>query len=67
MARTLPLLGKILCWLGFHDFHVVGKSFVGSEGGIISTKYPDSEKACAKDADYPRPNIRCDWNRVAVA
>ncbi len=34
MARTLPLLSKLLCWLGFHDFHVVGKSFVGSKGGI---------------------------------
>jgi len=34
VARTLPLLGKLLCWLGFHDFHVVGKSFVGSRGGV---------------------------------
>ncbi len=23
----LPGLGKLLCWLGFHDFYVVRKSF----------------------------------------
>ncbi len=27
MARALTLLGKLLCWLGFHDFHVISRSF----------------------------------------
>ena len=27
MARTSELLGKLLCWLGFHDFQLVSKSF----------------------------------------
>jgi hypothetical protein len=29
-----PLLGKILCWLGFHDFHIIKESFSFGGGGI---------------------------------
>ncbi len=30
----IPLLGKILCWLGFHDFHIIRESFSFGGGGI---------------------------------
>jgi len=33
MVKLPPLLGRILCWLGLHDFRVVSKSFgFGTEG-----------------------------------
>ncbi len=35
MARNLPLLGKLLCWLGFHDFYVVSKSFEFRAGEAV--------------------------------
>jgi hypothetical protein len=28
------LLGKILCWLGFHDFRIISESFSFGGGGI---------------------------------
>jgi len=28
------LFGKVLCWLGFHDFHVIEGSFSFGGGGI---------------------------------
>ena len=28
------LLGKILCWLGFHDFRIINESFSFGGGGI---------------------------------
>ncbi len=28
------LFGSILCWLGFHDFHVITESFSFGGGGI---------------------------------
>ena len=28
------LLGKILCWLGFHDFRLISESFSFGGGGI---------------------------------
>ena len=35
MARTLPLLGKLLCWLGFHDFHVISRSYEFRTGEAV--------------------------------
>ncbi len=35
MARTLPLLGKFLCWLGFHDFRVISRSFEFRTGEAV--------------------------------
>jgi hypothetical protein len=33
MVKLPPLLGQFLCWLGFHDFRVVSKTFeFGTEG-----------------------------------
>jgi hypothetical protein len=33
MAHLPPLLGKILCWLGIHDFRVVNVTFgFGTDG-----------------------------------
>ncbi len=33
MVKLPPLLGRILCWLGFHDFRVVNVTFqFGTEG-----------------------------------
>jgi len=34
MPDTKTLLGRILCWLGFHDFEVIRESFSFSGGGI---------------------------------
>ncbi len=35
MPKVLTLLGRVLCWLGFHDFRVIDKAFeFGREGGI---------------------------------
>ncbi len=31
------LLGRILCWIGFHDFHVIDASFSFGEGGEVET------------------------------
>jgi hypothetical protein len=30
----IPLFGKILCWLGFHDFYIISESFSFGGGGI---------------------------------
>ncbi len=30
----IPLFGKILCWLGFHDFDIISESFSFGGGGI---------------------------------
>jgi hypothetical protein len=33
MVQLPPLLGRILCWLGFHDFRVVNVTFgFGTDG-----------------------------------
>ena len=33
MVKLPPLLGRILCWFGLHDFRLVSKSFgFGTEG-----------------------------------
>ncbi len=33
MVKLPPLIGKYLCWLGFHDYRVVSKEFeFGNEG-----------------------------------
>lgn len=33
MVKLPPLLGRFLCWLGFHDFRIVSKTFgFGTEG-----------------------------------
>jgi hypothetical protein len=33
MVKLPPLLGRFLCWLGFHDFRVVNVTFgFGSDG-----------------------------------
>ena len=34
MSKTPSLIGNLLCWLGFHDFHVITESFSFSGGGI---------------------------------
>jgi len=35
MSLLPPLLGRLLCWLGFHDFRVVDRAFeFGAGGGI---------------------------------
>ena len=35
MSRLPSLLGRLLCWLGFHDFRVIDKTFeFGGGGGI---------------------------------
>ena len=31
------LLGRILCWIGFHDFHVIGADFSFGQGGEVET------------------------------
>ncbi len=31
------LLGRILCWIGFHDFHVIDASFSFGQGGDVET------------------------------
>ncbi len=35
MARTLTLLDKLLCWLGFHDFHVISRAFEFRAGAAV--------------------------------
>ncbi|GMR20616.1 MAG: hypothetical protein BMS9Abin36_1212 [Gammaproteobacteria bacterium] len=35
MSKLPALLGLILCWLGFHDFRVIDKTFgFGAGGGV---------------------------------
>ncbi|MFQ5760684.1 MAG: hypothetical protein ACE5HM_06890 [Acidiferrobacterales bacterium] len=35
MPKLPPLLARLLCWLGFHDFRVISKTFeFGAGGGI---------------------------------
>lgn len=35
MSRLLSLLGRLLCWLGFHDYRVIDKTFgFGAGGGV---------------------------------
>jgi hypothetical protein len=35
MLKLPPLLARLLCWLGFHDFRVISKTFeFGAGGGI---------------------------------
>ncbi len=31
------LLGRILCWIGFHDFRVIDASFSFGQGGEVET------------------------------
>ena len=33
MPKLPPLLGRLLCWFGFHDFRVVDRSFGFGAGG----------------------------------
>lgn len=35
MSMFTPLLGRLLCWLGFHDFRVVDRAFEFGAGGAI--------------------------------
>ncbi|WP_423909982.1 hypothetical protein [Candidatus Spongiihabitans sp.] len=35
MQDLPPLLGKLLCWLGFHDFQVISKTFGFGDGGGV--------------------------------
>jgi len=35
VARTLTLLGKLLCSLGFHDFHVISRAFEFRAGAAV--------------------------------
>ncbi len=35
MPKLRPLLGRLLCWFGFHDFRVINRAFeFGAGGGI---------------------------------
>lgn len=35
MSKLPSLLGRFLCWLGFHDFRVISKTFgFGAGGGV---------------------------------
>lgn len=35
MPKLPPLLGRLLCWFGYHDFRVVDRAFeFGAGGGI---------------------------------
>jgi len=35
MPKFPPLIGRLLCWLGFHDFHVIDKSFGFGSGNSV--------------------------------
>lgn len=35
MQDLPPQLGKLLCWLGFHDFRVLDKTFGFGDGGGV--------------------------------
>ena len=35
VARTLTLLGQLLCWLGFHDFRVISRAFEFRAGAAV--------------------------------
>ncbi len=35
MSLLPPLLGRLLCWLGFHNFRVVDRAFEFGAGGAI--------------------------------
>ncbi|MCH7671294.1 MAG: hypothetical protein IIB72_03930 [Proteobacteria bacterium] len=35
MSKQSPLLEQVLCWLGFHDFKVIERTFgFGAAGGV---------------------------------
>lgn len=35
MPKLPPLIGRLLCWLGFHDFRVIDRTFgFGPDGGV---------------------------------
>jgi hypothetical protein len=34
MPKLPPLLARLLCWLDFHDFRVISKTFEFGGGGI---------------------------------
>jgi len=34
MPKLPPLLGKILCWMGFHDFRIVSKTYGFGDDGV---------------------------------
>ncbi len=35
MQKLPPLLGRLLCWFGFHDFRVIDRAYeFGAGGGI---------------------------------
>jgi hypothetical protein len=36
-AGVMELLGRLLCWLGFHDYRVVEASFSFGSGGGVET------------------------------
>jgi len=35
MSNQSLLLGQVLCWLGFHDFRVIEKTFGFGDGGGV--------------------------------
>lgn len=35
MSKLPPLLGRLLCWLGFHDFLVIDRTFGFGAGGEV--------------------------------
>ncbi len=35
MSKLLPILGRFLCWLGFHDFRVIDRTFEFGAGGSV--------------------------------
>ena len=35
MQKLPPLLGRLLCWFGFHDFRVIDRAYeIGAGAGI---------------------------------
>ncbi len=34
MDKLPPLLGRFLCWLGFHDYRVISKTFEFGTSGV---------------------------------
>jgi len=35
MSKLPPFFGQVLCWLGFHDFQVIERTFGFGDGGGV--------------------------------
>jgi hypothetical protein len=43
MVKLPPLLGRILCWLGFHDYRVVDVTFEFGTDAVENSLWPNYE------------------------